>query len=212
MPMPTCVIKRVDTIRAREKQGQEFRFVNRNKEPFGWTDEVPEDDPGFQGLLEDEEEAAVYPDISAELPGVTLEDEVDNTAAMVDDDEPDFRKLAAITLDNTGINPQARLRTTQNVPAANEPALREAGPALIDAGNDKIVYEITFDLPDAGLVPPEGVAAIPLGGNDIPVPPPIPDEPVETQHYPTQPCRSAVRHQPYNQYAPRTTFLQLEEA
>jgi hypothetical protein len=59
MPMPTCVIKHVDTIRAWEKQGQEFQFVNWNKEPFGWTDEVQEDDPEFQGLLEDKEEAAV---------------------------------------------------------------------------------------------------------------------------------------------------------
>jgi hypothetical protein len=32
---------------------------------------VPEDDPEFQGLLE---EPAPYPDISAELPGVLLED------------------------------------------------------------------------------------------------------------------------------------------
>jgi hypothetical protein len=45
MPMSTCVIKRVDTIGARKKQGGEFRFVNQNKEPFGWTDKVPEDNP-----------------------------------------------------------------------------------------------------------------------------------------------------------------------
>jgi hypothetical protein len=31
-----------------------------------------------------------------------LEDEVDNTAAMVDDDKPNFRNLAAIALDNAG--------------------------------------------------------------------------------------------------------------
>jgi hypothetical protein len=45
MPMSTRMIKCVDTIGAWEKQGGEFRFVNRNKEPFGWTDEVPEDNP-----------------------------------------------------------------------------------------------------------------------------------------------------------------------
>ncbi len=81
----------------------------------------------------------MYPDILAELPGVTLEDEVDNTAAMVDDNEPNFRDFAAIALDNAGIDPQARLRTMQNIPAANEPIPWEAGPALINADNDKIV-------------------------------------------------------------------------
>jgi hypothetical protein len=29
------------------------------------------------------------------------------------------------------------------------------------------------------------------------------------QHYSTQACRSVVGNQPYNAYAPRTTFLQL---
>ena len=140
----------------------------------------------------------MYPDILAELPGVTLEDEVDNTAAMVDDNEPNFHNFAAITLDNAGIDPQARLQTTQNIPAANEPAPWEAGPALINAYNDEIVYKITFDLPDAGLVPPKGIAAIPLGGYDIPIPPPVPDEPIETRHYPTRSRKSADEHQPYN--------------
>ena len=70
--MPDRVIKRVNTIGAREKQGRDFWFLNRRKEPFEWTDEVPEDDPEFQGLLE---EPAAYPDLSAaprrqrELPG-----------------------------------------------------------------------------------------------------------------------------------------------
>jgi hypothetical protein len=40
---------------------------------------MPEDNPKFQGLLENEDEEAVYPDISAELPGVTLEDKEDST-------------------------------------------------------------------------------------------------------------------------------------
>ncbi len=127
----------------------------------------------------------MYPDILAELPGVMLEDEIDNMATMVDDNEPNFRDFAAIALDNAGINPQARLQTTQNIPAANEPIPWEAGPALINADNDKIMYKITFDLPDAGLFPPKSVAAIPLGRDDIPVPPPVPDKPVEKKCYPT---------------------------
>ena len=42
--MPAAVIAKVDKIGKKEKQGKEFRFQNRNKEPFDWTDEVPEDD------------------------------------------------------------------------------------------------------------------------------------------------------------------------
>jgi hypothetical protein len=60
MPMPTRIIKQVDTIWARKKQGREFCFVNRIKEPYKWTNEVLEDDLDFQGLLEDKEEAGVY--------------------------------------------------------------------------------------------------------------------------------------------------------
>ena len=65
--MPDRVIKRVNDIGLREKQGRTFRFLNRRGEPYEWTDSVPDDDPEFQGLLEDEEEAA-YPNISAEPP------------------------------------------------------------------------------------------------------------------------------------------------
>jgi hypothetical protein len=43
-------------------------------EPYKWTDTVPEEDPGFQGLLK-EEELAAYPDVLAKLPGVELKSE-----------------------------------------------------------------------------------------------------------------------------------------
>jgi hypothetical protein len=55
LPMPTRVIKQVDTIRAREAQGREFCFLNWNKYAFTWTDKVPADNPAFQGLLKEEE-------------------------------------------------------------------------------------------------------------------------------------------------------------
>ncbi len=54
--MPDRVIKRVNTIGERKGQGRTFRFLNRRKEPYEWTDSVPKDDPEFQGLLDDEEE------------------------------------------------------------------------------------------------------------------------------------------------------------
>jgi hypothetical protein len=75
LPMPDCIIKRVNQIGVKEKQGCTIWFLNRKKEPYQWTDKVPEDDPEFQGLLENEVEMAAYPDISAEMPGVELEEE-----------------------------------------------------------------------------------------------------------------------------------------
>jgi hypothetical protein len=111
-PMPERVIKRVNAIGLRQKQGRTFRFLNRRQEPYQWTDTVPEDDPEFQGLLEDKEEAA-YPDISAELLGVELESEEVDYAAVTDEPVPDFEQLAATTLDNAGIDPQDCLCATR---------------------------------------------------------------------------------------------------
>jgi hypothetical protein len=62
MLMPDQIIKRVNQIGLREKQGQTFWFLNRSKEPYKWIDTVPEDDPEFQGLLEEE---APLPNVSA---------------------------------------------------------------------------------------------------------------------------------------------------
>jgi hypothetical protein len=75
MPMPDWVIKRFNAIRAQEGQGRAFQFLNQSQDPYGWTEEVPKDDPDFQGLLDNKEEEAIYPDISAELPGVELEED-----------------------------------------------------------------------------------------------------------------------------------------
>ena len=156
--MPDRVLKRVNDIRLRKKQGRTFRFLNRRREPYEWTDAVPEDDPEFQGLLEDEEEAA-YPDISAEPPGVELESEETNFSIVTDDLEPDFKQLAAVALDNAGINPQDHLHAAQvahtvaeAARAAAAAAFKHRGPALVEANQDEILYEITFDLPDAGLI------------------------------------------------------------
>jgi hypothetical protein len=109
---------------------------------------VPADNPAFQGLLKEEE--AVYLDITAELPGVSLEEEVVDHRAVTDKDEPDFRVLAARALDNANINPAAHLWATRVAEA--QPVA--PGPALIDADEDEIIYELMFDLPDAGLAPP----------------------------------------------------------
>ncbi len=72
----------MNTIGLRGKQGRRFRFTDRPKEPYEWTVFVPEDDPDFQWLLEEDE--APFPDISAELPGVPLEEEECDFQVMTD--------------------------------------------------------------------------------------------------------------------------------
>ena len=69
LAMPNSIIKQVNTIGQRERQGRDFRFLNQRKKPYEWTDTVPEDELDFQGLLED---PAPYPDLSSEIPGVSL--------------------------------------------------------------------------------------------------------------------------------------------
>ncbi len=111
LPMPTRVTKHVDMIGAQEAQGWEFCFLNRNKDAFTWTDKVPADNPAFQSLLKEEE--AVYPNITAVLPGVPLEEEVVDHWAVTGKDEPNFRVLADRALDNADINPAAHLRAAR---------------------------------------------------------------------------------------------------
>jgi hypothetical protein len=75
------------------------------------------------------------------------------------------------------------------------------------------VYEITFGILD------EGVLQMPLGEDrdDISIPVIALDDDEthnkiqDVRRYPTQACRSVVGNQPYDTYAPRTTFLQLGE-
>ena len=104
MLMPDHVIRRVNAIGKREKQGRAFRFLNRRGEPYEWTDEVPEDDPEFQGLLDENEDTAVYPDISAELPGVLLEEQEQDFQTLTEEPGANFRDLAGEALHNARIN------------------------------------------------------------------------------------------------------------
>ena len=104
--------------------GRTFLFLNRPGEPYEWTDEVPEDDPKFQGLLEETEDTAVYPDISAELPGVLLEEHEQDFQTLTDEPEPDFRDLAGDALYNAGIDADAAFRRAH------------LGDALYNAGID----------------------------------------------------------------------------
>jgi hypothetical protein len=208
MPMPDHVIRHVNAIGKREGQGRAFRFLNRSLEPYEWPDAVPEDDPEFQGLLDKNENTAVYPDINAELPGVTLKEQEREFQTITEEPEPEFRDFADAALHNAGINADEALRR------ATLGAGRD-GPAIIDAEDDEIVYELTFDLPDAGLQAMNGDAAVVLGDdrNDntaavIPVDTTAQGA-TDGQRYLTRARRSEGGIQPYDTYAPRTTFLQL---
>ena len=204
MPMPDSVIERVNKIGERERQGRAFRFTNRRGEPYDWTDEVPEDDPDFQGLLDDSEGTAVYPDVSAEMPGVELESEEHGYQTVTDEPAPDFRDLAGAALHNAGIDADVLIRN------ARGEQVQMTGPAVVEADEDELVYELTFDLPDAGL-PNAQINAVGDMGEDR-----RDDESAvvmtgddEGRRYPTRARRTVIGNQPYDAYAPRATFLQL---
>jgi hypothetical protein len=189
-----------------------FRFTNRLKEPHEWTDFVPEDDPDFQGLLEDEE--APFPDISAKLPGVPLEEDKYDFQVMTDKPEPDFEEVASAALANAGIDTADQLRAARMAADAAGAAPiwqfdQLDGPHLVEAEPDKIVYEIIVELPNAGLFP----SMVPYAPNELVTPPPDDDATIVTspRQYPTRSRRSVVGNQPYNTYAPRMQFLQLGE-
>ena len=74
---------------------------------------MPEDDDDFQGLLEDKVEANPYPNISAELPGVELEEEERRFQMILDKPEPDFWDMATAALHNAGIDGNETIQAGQ---------------------------------------------------------------------------------------------------
>ena len=117
---------------------------------------------------------------------------------MTDKPNSAFETLAAAALDNAGIDTAKHIRVaraTADVAAGAHATTQAEGPRLIEANEDKIVYEITFDLPDDGIIPDYNDAAeLP----DVA----IMDVATATNCYPTQSRRSVVGSQPYNPYAP----------
>ncbi len=100
----------------------------------------------------------MYPDISAELPGVELEDDEQDFQTVMADPEPEFQELAGAALHNAGIDAAGAIQQAR----ANNLSQAQ-GPALVEADEDELVYEITFDIPDAGLLPADDDPGEPLG-------------------------------------------------
>jgi hypothetical protein len=149
---------------------------------------------------------------------VELTSKEDDYPAITEEPEVDFQHLAAAALDNAGIDTVAWLRAARDLADAAAIGIAPLNPraALVEADKDEIVYKITFNLPDAGLVP------------DIePSIPPV--QPGNATAVNTTNCdlslshRSVVEHQPEpvssrvpiahctRSQAPRMNFLQLEE-
>ena len=171
---------------------------------------MPDDDGEFQILLKEE---ASFPDVSSELPGVVLEDElVGPTTALDEEPEPDFEAQAAAALDNTDIQVDKQLRAARSQ-AATVP--------IVEARPDEILYEVEIgaeelDLPHdfitSPAVPVYAVNEVPIVVEDLvdepdeglhapPAPPPIPDVAgYRARRYPTKSCRSVLGNRPCDQY------------
>jgi hypothetical protein len=141
---------------------------------------------------------------------VELEEEQRDFTPVTDKPEADFRELASAALHNAGINADDCIR------AALGAAAKQSTPAVIESDEDELVYEVTFELPDAGLVLIADNFAVPLGDDrdDTLVAPIIVDDIDAVQdapasRYPTRARRSAIGGQPYDKFAPRIAFLQL---
>jgi hypothetical protein len=137
--MPDQIIKCVNQIGLHKKQERKFWFIERSKKPYEWTDTVPEDDPEFQGLLEDE---AAFPDVSVEIPGVVLEEEEEGKQVMMDKSEVPFKALAVAVLDNADIDTEDHIRATwaagEGGDAASVPSLSQE-PCLVEAYYEEIM-------------------------------------------------------------------------
>jgi hypothetical protein len=143
---------------------------------------------------------AAYPDISAKLPGVELTSGEDNYGTVTEEPAEDFHDLAAATLDNAGINTVAWLCAARDLVDTAAAAPHNSMAAVVKANKDKMIYKITFDLPDAGLEP----EIIP--NNVRPFPPADTNKVDAMEDKPRQPIVHCTRSQ-----APRMSFLYLGE-
>ena len=101
MPLTSSIKSKVTKIVEREAQPGGLVFLDRRREPFAWTDEVPMDDPQFQGLLEPD---APYPDIPDDYPGMVQEEEGDGPQPAVQEEpDPNAEQLTNRALKKAGL-------------------------------------------------------------------------------------------------------------
>ena len=81
-----------------------------------------------------DEEEAIYPDIGAKLPGVTLDE--DDMDAVVTDADNNLLHMAAWAFDNAGNNPNQRVHAVRENAAVSQspPAEASAGPVKSYSG------------------------------------------------------------------------------
>ena len=103
LPMPDSIIKAVDKMGRKDKQGGRLKFADRRNVEYSWSKED-------EALIEDNapEAPEVHPAIPAELPGVDLEE---NIAAMEapEGDEPaahDQTQEIRAAVENANFGPQ----------------------------------------------------------------------------------------------------------
>ncbi len=83
-----------------------------------------------------------------------LDSEEGKFKAGTEEPQQDFETLAAAALDNARIDPHDHLRDARAAQEAGGNLTNPAGPAVVQADGDEIVYKIIFNLPDAGLAKP----------------------------------------------------------
>ena len=119
----------MNRIGLREKQGREFHFLTRSKKPYEWTNIVPKGVPESQGLLKEE---APFPEMSAKLPGVPLEEDEEDFQVVTKEPAPDFKTLAAAALESAGIDTRDCLHAMQDAVEGAGEGLAGSAPATSD--------------------------------------------------------------------------------
>jgi hypothetical protein len=145
----------------------------------------------------------------AKLPGVPLEEDEEDFQVVTNEPAPYFETLAAAVLENAGIDTRDCLCDAQDAAEAAGGGLPgsapENAPRVVEAKPDKIVYDITFELPNTGLLLPpmnnatakNDAATYPYVDQDLPLSPNTPP-----RQYSSHLRRSVVGNQPYDSYVP----------
>jgi len=140
LPMPDSVIKKVEKWADKDKQRAGMPYRNRRNERYDWDTDTDEGLSTERPLMEDnaaEEEAAPFPAIPAEMPGVLIEENMPVEAVASEEQTDEDRAAAA--RENANFGP--------GVSNIGE------GPNIVedDSGESNgRTYSITWNLPNEG--------------------------------------------------------------